>query len=132
MDDQGHGTHVAGIIGAVGNNSLGVAGVNWNVKILPCKFLDALGSGQPDLVLLDIGLPGMDGYEVARRLRQAEGGGQLTLVALTGFSQEKDRARAREAGFDYHMVKPVDPGDLEALVAYVATAGSESAEPGPR
>lgn len=54
-DDDGHGTHVAGIIGAVTNNGIGVAGVNWNVKIVPCKFLDASGNGSLDgeMICLD-------------------------------------------------------------------------------
>lgn len=66
---------------------------------------------RPEVVLLDIGLPGIDGYEVARRLRArafgaGEGGGPV-LVAVTGYGQPADRQRAREAGFDHHMVKPV-------------------------
>src|SRR5262249_11675767 len=62
---------------------------------------------RPDVVLLDIGLPGMDGYEVCRRLRE-QNGGRLPIVAMTGYGQEKDRARALEAGFDAHTTKPVD------------------------
>jgi two-component system, chemotaxis family, CheB/CheR fusion protein len=62
----------------------------------------------PEVVLLDIGLPGMDGYEVARRLRQEPGLSDLMLVALTGYGQEEDRQRVREAGFAHHLVKPVD------------------------
>ncbi len=68
----------------------------------------------PDVVLLDIGLPELDGYEVARRLRQQPEGDALLLVALTGYGQESDRQRSREAGFDFHFVKPVD---LERLLA---------------
>jgi CheY-like chemotaxis protein len=77
-------------------------------------------------VLLDIGLPGMDGYEVARRLRQTEVGRQLLLVALTGYGQSTDRQRSQEAGFDEHLLKPVDPATLEALIAR-GTAGERSA-----
>jgi PAS domain S-box-containing protein len=62
----------------------------------------------PDVVLLDIGLPVLDGYEVARRLRRQSGGDQMNLIAVTGYGQECDRARAVEAGFDEHLVKPVD------------------------
>jgi signal transduction histidine kinase/CheY-like chemotaxis protein len=80
--------------------------------------LDAIRARRPDLVLMDIGLPGMDGYEVAERLRREEGGARLPLVALTGYGQDEDRDQAREAGFDYHMVKPVDPLDLKDLVQY--------------
>ena len=67
---------------------------------------------RPEFVLLDIGLPGMDGYEVARRLRQDENLRGLTLIAVSGYGQESDRRRSQEAGFDRHLVKPVDPGVL--------------------
>jgi signal transduction histidine kinase/CheY-like chemotaxis protein len=88
--------------------------------------LQSAEAHRPDLVLLDIGMPGMDGFEVARRLRQFEGGDEITLVALTGFGQEEYRDQARKAGFDYHMVKPVDPQDLKDLLAFV---GSGRANP---
>jgi signal transduction histidine kinase len=71
----------------------------------------------PDVVLLDIGLPGMDGYEVARRLQQEPGLERALLVALTGFGQEEDRRRSSEAGFAHHLVKPVDPDRLCGLLA---------------
>jgi two-component system CheB/CheR fusion protein len=66
------------------------------------------GSPAPDLVLLDIGLPEMDGFEVCRRMRALPGGTALTIFALTGFGQESDRLATRQAGFDVHLVKPVD------------------------
>ncbi|HEV2845251.1 MAG TPA: response regulator, partial [Thermoanaerobaculia bacterium] len=62
---------------------------------------------RPDVLLLDIGLPGMDGYEVARRLRATPGFEETRLIALTGYGQEADRQRASQAGFDHHLVKPV-------------------------
>jgi PAS domain S-box-containing protein len=71
----------------------------------------------PDLILLDLGMPGMDGYEVARRLRQTPGFERRTLAALTGWGQEGDRRRTRAVGFDRHLVKPVDPAELSALLA---------------
>jgi CheY-like chemotaxis protein len=72
---------------------------------------------KPEIVLLDIGLPaGMDGYEVARRLRPDAGAGGVVLVALTGFGQDEDRRRAAQAGFDHHLVKPVDVGHLTELM----------------
>ena len=77
------------------------------------------------MVLLDIGMPGLDGYEVARRLRGREGGGKVVLVAVTGYGQDEDRRRAREAGFDYHMLKPVGPGDLQELLAVTEGAGRQ-------
>ena len=78
------------------------------------EALEAVRSFRPDLVLLDIGLPDLDGYEVARRLRAA--GYESTLTALTGFGLAEDRERARRAGFDYHLVKPVDPRALQSML----------------
>jgi CheY-like chemotaxis protein len=70
----------------------------------------------PDVALVDIGLPGLDGYEVARRIRQSLGE-DVRLVALTGYGQAEDRRRTREAGFDVHLVKPVDPQVLGPLLS---------------
>jgi len=72
---------------------------------------------EPDLALVDIGLPGIDGYEVARRLREHPAGRRLLLVALTGYGLPEDRERSRSAGFDLHLVKPVDPARLAQLLA---------------
>lgn len=71
---------------------------------------------QPHCVVLDLGLPGMDGFEVARRLRERPYGQSLVLVALTGWSGKDVRTRAAEAGFDYHLVKPVNWEELEHIV----------------
>jgi CheY-like chemotaxis protein len=71
---------------------------------------------RPQIALLDIGLPGMDGYELAVRLRELPGNEDLCLFAVTGYGQEADRQRAREAGFEQHLTKPVDLGRLEALL----------------
>jgi len=71
---------------------------------------------QPDSVLVDIGLPDMDGYEVARVLR-ARLGGHVRLFALTGYGQQADRKRSSDAGFDSHLVKPVSPEDLVRLLS---------------
>src|SRR5258708_648874 len=71
---------------------------------------------QPDAVLLDIGLPGMNGYEIARELRSAPALAQITLVAFTGYGQDEDRRRVREAGFDFHLVKPVEVGELTRVI----------------
>ena len=78
--------------------------------------LDAARSRKPDLILLDIGMPTMDGYEVARRVRGEPWGASITVVALTGWGREEDRRRSREAGFDGHLVKPVDFDALERLL----------------
>jgi PAS domain S-box-containing protein len=72
---------------------------------------------RPAMVFLDIGMPGMDGYEVARRMRSHHALGQVVLVALTGWGQDGDRRRSREAGFDRHLVKPVDPATLQEVLA---------------
>jgi signal transduction histidine kinase/CheY-like chemotaxis protein len=71
----------------------------------------------PDFAFLDLGMPKVHGYEVARRLRDSPGTTQCVLVAVTGWGQEDDRQRAREAGFDRHVVKPVDPSDIETILA---------------
>jgi DNA-binding response OmpR family regulator len=71
---------------------------------------------KPDVVLLDLGLPDMPGEEVAHRLRQDTRAREARLIAITGWGQEADRARTREAGFDLHLVKPVDPDELLRLV----------------
>ncbi len=76
---------------------------------------------QPDIVILDIGMPGLDGYETCRRIRQ-EFGSSLMVVALTGWGQERDKDRAMQAGFDLHLTKPADPTLLEGLLA---TAGRQ-------
>ncbi len=78
---------------------------------------------RPDVVFLDIGMPGMDGYEVAQRLRAADGGDGMLLVAVTGYGQDEDRENARAAGFDYHLVKPVDPEHLQAVLELAEPAG---------
>lgn len=81
-----------------------------------CDGLEAALRLVPDVVLLDVGLPGLDGYEVARRIRAEPTGARMRLVALTGYGQAGDRQRALEAGFDVHLVKPVTPERLaEAL-----------------
>ncbi len=68
-------------------------------------------------MLLDIGLPEMDGFEVARRLRRLPRGDVLTIVALTGYGQQEDRKRTHDAGFDAHLLKPLDFAALEKLLA---------------
>ena len=69
--------------------------------------LESVGTFQPDIILLDIGLPGMNGYEVATQLRRLPGMDSALLIALTGYGQERDRDRSRQAGFDHHLTKPV-------------------------
>lgn len=78
--------------------------------------LDVAPVFNPHMIFLDIGMPGMDGYEVARRLRGVQGLENVRLVALTGWGQEEDRRRSAEAGFDHHVVKPPEPTELAALL----------------
>jgi CheY-like chemotaxis protein len=78
--------------------------------------LTQAGEFRPALAFVDIGMPGMDGYEVARRLRRQPGLKDTLLVALTGWGQEEDRRRSAEAGFDCHLVKPVEPDALGGLL----------------
>jgi CheY-like chemotaxis protein len=96
---------------------------------------DALGALKraareaPQVCLLDIGLPDIDGYELARRLRQQPSTASALLIALTGYGQEQDRNRSREAGFDHHLVKPVKIEQLNALMSQ-AGAAAEPANQG--
>jgi len=80
------------------------------------QALDQARRLRPDVVLLDIGLPEMDGYEVAKRLRDELGLGDALLVALSGYGEDRHRRLAREAGFDQHVTKPVDAARLEELL----------------
>jgi len=82
--------------------------------------LEAIESHRPSLVLLDLGMPGMSGFEVAQRVRALPQFAEVSLVALTGWGQEEDRQRTREAGFDDHLIKPVDLAALSALLAQMA------------
>ena len=83
----------------------------------------------PDVVVLDIGLPGMDGYEVAQRLRAVPETRTSLLIALTGYGQRGDRDRARDAGFDHHLTKPAEPDELLSLIESWRLRGSPSTEP---
>ncbi len=82
---------------------------------------------RPDLALIDIGLPSLNGYEVARQIRSAPAGRGIVLVALTGYSQPRDRQQAQEAGFDAHLVKPVDFARLSDLIATASPAQNAAA-----
>ena len=84
----------------------------------------------PEIVLLDIGMPRLNGYDAARRIRALPWGTRLVLVALTGRSQDEDRRRSHEAGFDFHLVKPIEPAALEKLLAIVpSTLDSRGSAP---
>ena len=80
------------------------------------RGLELALSSRPDVALIDVGLPELDGYQVAQAIRKAPGGERLLLVAVTGYGQPEDAQRAREAGFDAHLVKPLDPDELRRLL----------------
>ena len=77
--------------------------------------IEAARAHRPEIVLLDIGLPGMDGYQVASKLREEECCKDAIIIAVSGYGQEEDRRRSQEAGFDHHLVKPVDYDALMTL-----------------
>lgn len=80
------------------------------------RGLELLKSARPDIALVDIGLPGMDGYEIARRFRAEPNTKHVMLVALTGHASPLDRDRSQQAGFDLHLIKPVDAAALQSLL----------------
>jgi len=96
---------------------LTLAGYQTEVAYEAAEALAIAASQHPDVVLLDIGLPDMSGHEVARRLRAEPWGAGMQLIAITGWGQEDDRRKSREAGFDEHLTKPVDPELLIGLIA---------------
>ena len=81
------------------------------------EAVEAAAQVRPDLILLDIGLPKMNGYEAARRIREQPWGKSMALVALTGWGQDEDRQKSRDSGFDGHLVKPVKADLLTSLLA---------------
>ncbi len=110
VDDNRDAAHSLGMV-------LKYLGVDVQVAHDGAQALETLRAYEPGVVFLDIGMPGMDGYEVARRIRAARPSRMPAIVALTGWGQEQDRRRAREAGFDHHLVKPADLSQLQALLA---------------
>jgi CheY-like chemotaxis protein len=106
-----------------------------DVQVVPdgTTAIEAMGVFRPVLILLDIGMPGMDGYEVARRIRQRPEGRTVTLVGLTGWGQPADRRRGWEAGFDHHLVKPARLEELDRILAPLARSawrGARASDPG--
>jgi signal transduction histidine kinase/CheY-like chemotaxis protein len=96
--------------------ALGMAGCDTRMAYTAHSALAIAPAFGPDAVLLDIGLPDLNGYELARRLRRLPGGAGLILIATTGWGQDKDRQRAFEAGCDHHLIKPVDIEKLKGLL----------------
>jgi CheY-like chemotaxis protein len=85
----------------------------------------------PDIAFVDVGLPGIDGYELATRLRAHHSCYQGVLVALTGYGRDEDKRRASEAGFDHHLTKPVDFDAVDRVLAYVSAASGGPADQRP-
>jgi len=88
--------------------------------------VEIIRATEPDVALVDVGLPGFDGYEVARRVRAMREPKDVFLVALTGYGQPEDKAAALEAGFDMHIVKPIDQNHLRAVIAEVQRRRGEN------
>ena len=98
-------------------DALAAAGHDVRTALGPAAALEIAQTFEPEIAILDIGLPDMDGYELASRLRDARGNDNLHLIALTGYGQESDRARSAQAGFSMHFVKPVDLRRLRDVIA---------------
>ena len=101
---------------------LGALGFDVRIAYDGEEALSRVREAVPDIVLMDIGMPEMDGFEVARRIRSHPGGDDCVIIAMTGWSQEDYRARARSAGFDHHLVKPVDLDRLKKLLVAAPAA----------
>ena len=113
VDDSEDTTELLGTL-------LEMAGHSIQVAHTGPSALEVAAAFRPDAIILDIGLPGLDGYQVAQRLREDPALRSVTLIAATGYGQEEDLRRSREVGFDQHLVKPIDPGELQRLLAEVA------------
>ncbi|CAN5353287.1 hypothetical protein BH11PLA2_BH11PLA2_19600 [soil metagenome] len=88
--------------------------------------LEVVSNYKPELVFLDIGLPGMNGYEVAKRLRTVLHHEPAVLIALTGWGSDNDKQRSREAGFDFHMTKPIESDKVIELITSLDLGNSPS------
>jgi PAS domain S-box-containing protein len=116
VDDNEDGADLLGMMLEAMGNEIRVAYDGESAIAATAEF-------RPDVVLLDIGLPKLSGYEVCRQIRAQPGGQKLVMIAQTGWGQDQDRQRTREAGFDHHMVKPLDPQALQQLLSRSAPAG---------
>ena len=81
------------------------------------QALDAVRTARPDVILLDLGLPGMDGFQVAQRVRSDPHNSSIVIVAVSGYGQEEHRSRSTQAGCDHHLVKPIEPAVVSELLA---------------
>jgi CheY-like chemotaxis protein len=116
VDDNADAAHTLSLlVRNLGDNEVRTAGSGSEGLELAYDF-------KPDIVLLDLKMPGMDGYEVARRLRQQPGGAAMRIVALTGWGQDDHKRRTKEAGFERHLTKPADRAAIAAVLAGSAAA----------
>jgi two-component system, OmpR family, response regulator len=101
------------------------------VRVAYCgtDALRAAAEDMPDVVLLDIGLPGMDGWEVAKRMRDQADGKQPFIVAVTGYGTDGDKWKSADSGIDQHLVKPADPAALTGMLAWVCSCLGRTADP---
>ena len=113
-------------LGRLIDDLLDVSRITRGKIVLKRLRIDLIGAIDPDVALLDIGLPHMDGYAVATALRQIDDLADILLVAMTGYGQEQDRRRAFEVGFDHHLIKPID---LEVLQRLLWDERSSMADP---
>jgi CheY-like chemotaxis protein len=111
---------------------LRAAGCNVDLAYDGEEALRSLRALRPDAVLLDIGLPKVDGYQVAKHVRAEGTARPPLLIALSGYGQDEHRLRSQEAGFDYHIVKPIDPAALTGLLASLRTVAKADVPPAPQ
>ena len=119
VDDNGDGADSLGMM-------LRVVGYDTRTAYDGQEGVDVAGEFRPDVVLLDIGLPKLNGYEACRRIRDEPWGKDVVLIALTGWGQDEDRRRSHDAGFDHHLVKPVEPQALMKMLAGLQLPRRES------
>jgi CheY-like chemotaxis protein len=109
-DDNADGAEILALLLQTSGHTVHVANDGASAMELATRL-------KPDVAVLDIGMPILNGYEVAKRIRSESWGGRMTLIALTGWGQDEDKSAALAAGFDHHLTKPTDPARLESLLA---------------
>jgi CheY-like chemotaxis protein len=109
VDDNADAADMLSMVLSLAGHSVGM--VNHGLEVL-----DRAREFRPDIVLLDLGLPGLSGFEIAQQLRASSDLKHVTLIALTGYGQDEDRRQSRAHGFDHHVVKPVDLDALSELI----------------
>ena len=120
VDDNVDGAHMLALV-------LEASGYGVTVEHRPGSALEQARHTRPAVAILDIGLPEMDGNELARRLRSQPETAHMLLIAVTGYGHDQDRRSSLEAGFDHHLVKPVDAARLIALLAEACPSSSQVA-----